>query len=237
MSGWIKIHRSILDWEWYEDTNTFRLFIHLILKANHKDKNYKGKLIKRGSLVTGRELLSVETGLSIQQIRTCLERLKSTNEITIKSSSKGTEIQVVKYNEYQLVTNDVTNNQPTSNQQVTTNKNVKNIKNEKEYSNIESIDFDVLLKFINDSFDRKFRLINDKAKKQFKARLKNGYTKEDIKQCIVNLKSNTYHKESGYQYCTPEFISRQDTLDKYSSLKQQKENLSLQEQIIKNYKA
>ena len=237
MSGWIKIHRSILDWEWYEDTNTFRLFIHLILKANHKDKNYKGKLIKRGCLVTGRDLLSIETGLSVQQIRMCLERLKSTNEITIKSSSKGTEIQVVKYNEYQLVTNDVTNNQPTSNQQVTTNKNVKNIKNEKEYSNIESIDFDVLLKFINDSFDRKFRLINDKAKKQFKARLKNGYTKEDIKQCIVNLKSNTYHKESGYQYCTPEFISRQDTLDKYSSLKQQKENLSLQEQIIKNYKA
>jgi hypothetical protein len=62
MSGWIKIHRSILEWEWYEDTNTFRLFMHLILKANHKDRNYKGKLIKRGSLVTGRELLSVETG-------------------------------------------------------------------------------------------------------------------------------------------------------------------------------
>lgn len=131
MSGWIKIHRSILEWEWYEDTNTFRLFMHLILKANHKDRNYKGKLIKRGSLVTGRELLSVETGLSIQQIRTCLERLKSTNEITIKSSSKGTEIQVVKYNEYQLVTNDVTNKQPTSNQQVTTNKNVKNEKKER----------------------------------------------------------------------------------------------------------
>ena len=131
MTGWIKIHRSILEWEWYEDTNTFRLFMHLILKANHKDKNYKGKLIKRGSLVTGRELLSVETGLSIQQIRTCLERLKSTNEITIKSSSKGTEIQVVKYNEYQLVTNDVTNKQPTSNQQVTTNKNEKNEKKER----------------------------------------------------------------------------------------------------------
>jgi hypothetical protein len=90
MSGWIKIHRSILDWEWYEDTNTFRLFMHLILKANHKDKNYKGKLIKRGCLVTGRDLLSVETGLSVQQIRTCLERLKLTNEITIKTNSKGT---------------------------------------------------------------------------------------------------------------------------------------------------
>ena len=131
MSGWIKIHRSILDWEWYEDTNTFRLFIHLILKANHKDKNYKGKLIKRGSLVTGRELLSVETGLSVRQIRTCLERLKSTNEIAIKTNSKGTEIQIVKYEEYQLATNETTNKRPTNDQQTTTNKNVKKEKKER----------------------------------------------------------------------------------------------------------
>ena len=131
MSGWIKIHRSILEWEWYEDTNTFRLFMHLILKANHKDKSYKGKLIKRGSLVTGRELLAAETGLSVRQIRTCLERLKSTNEIAIKTNSKGTEIQIVKYEEYQLATNETTNKRPTNDQQTTTNKNVKNVKNEK----------------------------------------------------------------------------------------------------------
>jgi len=129
MSGWIKIHRSILDWEWYEDTNTFRLFIHLILKANHKDKNYKGKLIKRGCLVTGRDLLSVETGLSVRQIRTSLTRLKMTNEVTIKSNSKGTEIQIVNYDKYQLVTNEETNERPTKDQQVTTNKNVKKEKN------------------------------------------------------------------------------------------------------------
>ena len=128
MSGWIKIHRKILEWEWYDDANTFRLFMHLILKANHKDKNYRGQLVKKGSLLTGRELLSQETGLSIQQIRTCLTRLKSTNEITIKTSRQGTIIQIVKYESYQVVTNEPTTNQPTSNQQVTTNKNVKNEK-------------------------------------------------------------------------------------------------------------
>lgn len=125
MSGWIKIHRKILEWEWYDDANTFRLFMHLILKANHKDKNYRGQLIKKGSLLTGRELLSQETGLSIQQIRTCLTRLKSTNEITINSSRQGTIIQIVKYESYQVATNELTTNQPTSNQQVTTNKNIK----------------------------------------------------------------------------------------------------------------
>lgn len=125
MSGWIKIHRQILDWEWYSDNNAFRVFMHLILKANHKEKRYKGIELKSGSVITSRDILAFETGLSVQQIRTALDKLKSTNEITIETSSKGTIIQVVKYEKYQLSTNETTNEQPTNNQQVTTNKNDK----------------------------------------------------------------------------------------------------------------
>jgi len=125
MSGWIKIHRKITDWEWYNDINTFRLFMHLILKANHKARNYRGVNIELGCLMTGRELLSKETGLTIQQIRTCLERLKSTNEITIKTTKQGTIIQVLNYKKYQVSTNEITTEQPQSNQQVTINKNLK----------------------------------------------------------------------------------------------------------------
>ena len=125
MSGWIKIHRQILDWEWYSDNNAFRVFMHLILKANHKEKRYKGIELNCGSVITSRDILSFETGLSVQQIRTALDKLKSTNEITIETSSKGTIIQVVNYAKYQLLTNESTNEQPTNNQQVTTNKNDK----------------------------------------------------------------------------------------------------------------
>lgn len=144
MNGWIKLHRQITEWEWYSDSNTFRLFIHLLLKANHKDNNYRGKLIKQGCLVTGREKLSLETGLSIRQVRTCLERLEMTNEIAIKSSSKGTEIQIVKYVDYQVTTNETTDKvpskRPTNDQQTTTNKNEKNDKEEKEEDNSFSFD-------------------------------------------------------------------------------------------------
>jgi hypothetical protein len=131
MSGWIKIHRQILDWEWYSDNNSFRVFLHLLLKANHKQKRYKGLELKIGTIITSRDILAIETGLSIQQIRTALDKLKSTNEITIKTSSQGTIIEVVNYAKYQLVTNEVTIKEPTSNHQVTTNKNVKNEKNER----------------------------------------------------------------------------------------------------------
>ena len=128
--GWVKIHRQFLDWEWYDDNNTKILFIHLLLKANHKPKKYRGKLIEIGQHVTGLEVLCKETGLSIQKIRTAISKLKSTNEITIKTSSKGTVIQIVNYTKYQIATNELTNHQQTSNKPATTNKNDKNVKND-----------------------------------------------------------------------------------------------------------
>lgn len=127
--GFIQLHRSLLEWEWYDDNNTKILFLHCLLKANYKDKNYRGSSIKRGSFVTGRDVLAKELGLSVQQVRTSLTKLKSTNEITINSSSQGTVIEVIKYNDYQEVTNKTTNEQPTSNQQVTTTNNINNINN------------------------------------------------------------------------------------------------------------
>ena len=131
-NGWIKLHRSLLDWEWYDDTNVMRVFLHCLLMANHKDKKYRGAVVERGSFLTGRDALASQTGLTVQQIRTSLNKLKSTNELTIKSSKQGTVIQVVSYDKYQEVTNESTTHQPDSNQIVTTNKKNKNIKNEKK---------------------------------------------------------------------------------------------------------
>jgi len=128
MSGWVKLHRQILEWEWYSDNNCFRLFLHLLLKANHKERRFKGMELEIGTIVTSRDLLARETGLTGQQIRTALNKLISTNEITSVSSSQGTIIQVVNYEKYQIATNEITNEQPTSNQRITTNNNVKNNK-------------------------------------------------------------------------------------------------------------
>ena len=117
------------------------LFVHLVLSANHKDGKWQGVDIKRGQLVTGRKRLKQETGLSEQTIRTGLTRLKSTNEITIKPTSRFSLITVCNYDSYnsddfsnnQPTPQELTNNQPASNQQVTTNKNVKKEKNDKKY--------------------------------------------------------------------------------------------------------
>lgn len=125
MNGYIKLHRKILEWEWYDDANTFRVFMHLILKANHKPKKYRGLILKAGTVLTGREVLAKETGLSVRQVRTSLEKLKATSEVTIETSAKGTVIQIVKYEDYQLATSETTNKRPASDQQATTNKKEK----------------------------------------------------------------------------------------------------------------
>jgi len=100
--GWIKLHRGILDWPWYTDVNTFHLFIYLLLSANHEAKPWKDIIIEKGQLVSGIHELSQKTGLTVQQTRTALEKLKSTNKITIKSTNRYSIITICNYWAYQF---------------------------------------------------------------------------------------------------------------------------------------
>ena len=114
-NGWIKIHYNLLNWEWYDDINTKTLFLHLLLMANWKDKKWHNVLIKRGSFVTSLGKLANQTGLSVQNVRTSLNKLKSTHEITSKTNNKYTYITINNFNDYQETTNKLTNNQQTTN--------------------------------------------------------------------------------------------------------------------------
>lgn len=141
MSGFISINRQITSWEWYTDNNVKSLFIHCLLKANFKDNSWRGIDIKRGSFITSNNKLSLELNLSIQKIRTALNKLESTNEITINTTNKNTLITVIKYDNYQ--NNQQTDNKQTTNQQQTNNKPItttnKDNNNNKENKVIKTI--------------------------------------------------------------------------------------------------
>ena len=140
--GWIRLFRKIQDWEWYTDSHMVHLFIHLLLNANTHDRSWRGQTICRGQLVTGRLKLSEATGISERTIRTCLQRLIDTKEITIKTTNKFSVVTICNYETYNPLqdderpTNDqqTTNKRPTNDQQTTTNKNIRN----KEYINTTS---------------------------------------------------------------------------------------------------
>lgn len=101
MESWISLYRKFLEWEWYEDINTKCVFIHCLLKANNEDKNWKGKLIKRGQFFTSIQSLSKELRLTSKQVRISLSKLKKTQELGIQGASDGTMITVCKFDHYQ----------------------------------------------------------------------------------------------------------------------------------------
>ena len=123
--GFLKISRKILDWRWYTNENTMRLFFHLMLRANHTDAEFENHKIKRGQLVTSRKALAYELKMSEQSIRTALDHLKSTHDITITATKKYSIITIVDYEQLQTTNQpfdqQTTNEQPTINQQLTNN--------------------------------------------------------------------------------------------------------------------
>jgi hypothetical protein len=138
--GFIKLFRSLEDWEWYKDQNTKDLFIHLLIKASWKESRYRGHEVPKGSVVTGIHSLAESLGISEQSIRTSLKHLKSTGEITIKSTNRFSIISIANWEKFQgyseeltsQLTSQLTNNQQAANKQLTTYKEYKNIRNKEE---------------------------------------------------------------------------------------------------------
>ena len=81
----------------------------------------------------------------------------------------------------------------------------------------EKIDFEKLIEFINKNTGRNFKVINKTVKGKYLARLKDGYSKQDILDAVSNSIKSDFHKGENFKYLTPEFFSRSETLDKYSN--------------------
>lgn len=130
MPSYIKLDRKILEWEWYGDINTSRLFIHMLLKANWKDGKFQGQAVPRGSFISSLQILASETDLSVRQVRTAINKLKTTNELTSKSSSKYTLFTIKNYCHYQA--NDTQNDKPVTSERQTSDKRATTIEEGKK---------------------------------------------------------------------------------------------------------
>ena len=158
-NGWIKLHRSILDWEWFNDPDTYRVFTYLLLKVNHAPVKWQNITIERGQCVTSlqsifdeinrnpstQKLIRKTKQCTISNIRATLKRLISTNVITMKPTHMYSLITVVNYSKYQgddseatnsstnTSTNELTQSQHSLNTVLTTNKNEKKKENDKKF--------------------------------------------------------------------------------------------------------
>ena len=101
MEGHITIQRKILEWEWYKDANTFRVFIHLLITANWKTGRFQGVEIERGQRATSYQMIASETGLTVKNVRTAIEHLKKTGELAVNRHPKFSVFTIKNYNLYQ----------------------------------------------------------------------------------------------------------------------------------------
>lgn len=107
--GYVRLYRSLLNWEWYTDSNTKDVFIHLILTANYEPKKWRGKTIERGQRVASYASLASELKLSVKSVRTALNHLKSTGEVAILSNHEYSIITIKNYESYQDGANQTAN--------------------------------------------------------------------------------------------------------------------------------
>ena len=107
-SGYIKLYRSLLNWEWYDDINTKTVFLHLLLTVSIAESQWHGITVPRGSRVSSYAVLAKETRLTERQVRTAISHLEMTGELTRYKHPKFTVFAINNYDKYQLMTDKTT---------------------------------------------------------------------------------------------------------------------------------
>lgn len=92
MAKYIGVNREIADWEWHRDSFTMNLLIHLLAISCDEPKMCKGVRLEVGQVMTTIHNLSTLTGLSVQQVRTCMLKLQKCGLMTSKATNKFTVI-------------------------------------------------------------------------------------------------------------------------------------------------
>lgn len=200
-TGFVKIYRSLLNWEWYDDVVTKTVFLHLLLTVSIDDQKWHGIVVKRGSRVSSYAKLAEETKLSVQQIRTAINHLESTGELTRSKHAKFTVFAINNYDEYQQATGKSTVNQQGANR-VTTRYQQQYKKDKKDKNNIyiaENPDFESakskkpdakpyqeIVDYLNQKAGTSYSSNSKTTQANIRARLAEGYTVEDFKRVIDN---------------------------------------------------
>lgn len=178
--SWIKLHSKFLNWGWYKNKNTKILFIHCLLKANWQDRYFEGLLIQRGSFVTSYKTLSEELDMTIQEIRTAIKHLISTEELTQKQHTKFSIISIKNYELYQAI-NTLSNKQATGEQQ--------------QYKNIDSY-YSTYINNIEKNFHRSLGDIEKEAVRKWIEETDDvRKIKYAINETIMNGKTNLKYTE------------------------------------------
>lgn len=177
MSGWIKLHRAICKWSWYDSPNCVHVFVDLLVHANHKETSYRGVSIPAGSLTTSQVKIAQRTGLTTRQVRTVLDKLSLTGEVSVKSNNKFSMISITNWDIYQqeVSQQDSQTVPPMSTSKKLRNKEVKN-----------NTQAELVIEYFNATLKKSLGFTPSNFK-EINARLKEGHTVDQMKTLIDHV--------------------------------------------------
>lgn len=218
-----------MEWEWYGNINTCRLFVHMLLKANWKEGRFQGKVIERGSFVSSLGNLAEETSLTIREIRTAITHLKTTGEVTTKTYNKYTVFSVTNYDLYQASDtqsdNQATIKRQTNDKLTTTIEEKKEVKNNNNIYIVEFADeIKQIVEYLNKVVGANYKSKTKNTQKHINARLKEGYTFDDFKS-VIDKKYAEWKGTDMEKYLTPDTLFG-TKFEKYLNQKTQKKEIS-----------
>ena len=237
MSGWISLHRKILDNPILSDSSRYNkkcAWIWLLLKANHKDNKFVlGNdiiMVKRGSFVTSQKKLCKEFKWGNSKIRNFLKLLQKDGMIKVKTTSQATHITICNYDTYQDIqtaNKSVINKKQTANKSKTnTNNNdnkvnnVNNILTNKDY--LDKYGYNMLKAFVDYWTEKKPNGKKEKwyMEKTFDVNLRlkkwadndfDGYYKQH-KQDLINKEQDEYYRKASEKVSAEETERQQQEI-------------------------
>lgn len=206
--GFVKMYRSILNWEWYKKVNTRIVFFHFLLSANYKDTTFEGRVIKRGQLVTGTRETPKEIGLTVSKYRTALLHLKLTHEITQQAFAEYTIHTIVNYDEYQGLAQDLAHKSHTNRTQIATSKEIKKLRKKEVSLSVDKTDKKssdqnrATPEFILNAWNRilgpegfsRVRVLSDKRLKAIKKAIRQIPKKREWENLILQVSAEPYRR-------------------------------------------
>ena len=137
MNGWIKISRSIDEWQHYQEPSVLAVFLDLLLHAQFEDSWYRGERVKRGENVNSIRTMASRLGMSVNTVQSALKKLVASGEITRVPFKFGMKTIIRNYDQFQGVAEGVSTDVSVSvstgvSTGVSKNDTIKEIKNKED---------------------------------------------------------------------------------------------------------
>lgn len=194
MKGWIKLHRSLIDWEWFDDKNALNLLIYLLISVNYEDKKWRGIVVKSGSMILSWETLSIACKLTVRQCRTAMDKLEQSGEVTRKATNKWQVVTLVKWDKLQGDSEEVDKQQvkPMTNKRQTNDRQMTTTKERKEYKEIKEVKKkekkgDLIFPWNDERFLDQWNNWLDYKKKEFNFKFKSDQSQQAALKKLATL--------------------------------------------------